>query len=215
MSRSIEIELRENITYRNLVGNNWINVGKINKFIGIDGLDLKIIKKSEQVLATWDEIDGQDDDIIKEKILENVNKFMDHLKNKSYNQQCNIVFGMPHSTIPEMLSDGGDEIKSIRESLKDKYELKFPPYIKIMKYDPSKGIQVHPVNLDTLYSKYTMKSGKLVVEYFGEAVIFMCNFKSHKKIDVNEVTKELILFISKTTDEFNFDSDEDSSDNED
>lgn len=203
------------IKYRQLVGNNWVNVGKIKKFIGIDGLNLKIIKKSDEVFATWDEIEDQDDDTIKDKILENVQKFMEHLKNKSYNQQCNIVFGMPHSTIPEMLSDGGDEIKSIRESLKDKYELQFPPFIKIMKYDPSKGIQVHPVNLDTVHSNYSMKSGKLVVKHFGEAVIFMCTFKGHIRINVHEVTKELIMFVSKTTDEFNFDSDEEASDNED
>ena len=122
---------------------------------------------------------------------------------------------MPHSTIPEMLSDGGDEIKSMRESLKKKHNLDHPPFIKIAKYDPTKGSQGIPVNLDTLYSKYTMKSGKLVVEYFGEAVVFMCTFKGPKRIDVQEITNELILFISKTTDEFNFDSDEEASDNED
>lgn len=215
MSRSVEIELRDDITYHNLVGSNWINVGKINSSTGIDGLNLKIIKKSDKVLAVWEELEDQDDDTIKDKILECVNKYMETIKNKSYTKQLNFIFGMPHSTIPEMLSDGGDEIKSMRESLKKKHNLDHPPFIKIAKYDPTKASQGIPVNLDTLYSKYTMKSGKLVVEYFGEAVVFMCTFKGPKKIDAQEITKELILFISMTTDEFNFDSDEEASDNED
>ena len=56
MSRSVEIELRDDITYHNLVGSNWINVGKINSSTGIDGLNLKIIKKSDKVLAVWEEL---------------------------------------------------------------------------------------------------------------------------------------------------------------
>lgn len=215
MAHTMEITDISVTQFSKFVGNRFRNVFVIAKATGVEGFRMKVVKEDDKVIATWDSVEGVDDDVLLEKVKQSVTASVDKFKNSSRKYFYNYLVSYDHSVIGAILKDKGAYMKEFREMLKEKYKLDHFPKVTIVKFNPNMDIMYRAITLDNLCVDISVgKDGQVKINRYGECILFKCMFSGPHGIRLTEIEKDIIRLISKTTDEINVVSDEENTDNE-